>query len=402
MISERPRIIAVMGGAYLFGQERGNIEALAALQEQGCEVLCLIRDDEWSTYMAPALDARGIAWAKVPYVQHLRPASWFKFWAHNLRAFAGANVALWKSARRFRPSHFHSCNPVYCLNFMPALLLLRIPLVYRAGDEPTNHNWFWRMLWRFVVWRTGEFVANSKFIARSLQHWRVSADRLTVIYNLPANRRTVKGSGIPLLQPNARNIVYLGQISEHKGPQVLIEAFLQVAASYPTAHLNLVGPISDWEGDTWARDLRDCLQRDKRARDRFTFVGQVDDVDALFRECEFLVVPSIFEDPAPNVVMEAKESGRPSIVFPRGGLPELVEHGVDGWVCREASVPALVEALRFYLDDAERAPSQSAKARTSLGRLGVDKFAKSWLGVYERASLRRSKVPEASSTETAA
>ena len=57
---EKPRILALFGGAVLFGQERGNIEALASLKEQGCEVLCLVRDEEWSLHITPALDGCGL------------------------------------------------------------------------------------------------------------------------------------------------------------------------------------------------------------------------------------------------------------------------------------------------------------------------------------------------------
>jgi len=42
----QPRILALFGSTVLFGQERGNIEALRVLKEQGCEVLCLVREEK--------------------------------------------------------------------------------------------------------------------------------------------------------------------------------------------------------------------------------------------------------------------------------------------------------------------------------------------------------------------
>jgi hypothetical protein len=44
-MNARPRILALFGSGLLLGQERGNIEALAALRDEGCEVLCVIRDE---------------------------------------------------------------------------------------------------------------------------------------------------------------------------------------------------------------------------------------------------------------------------------------------------------------------------------------------------------------------
>ena len=57
----RPRILALFGTRVIFGAERANIEALAALSDQDCEVLCLVRHESWNDHVAAALAARGLA-----------------------------------------------------------------------------------------------------------------------------------------------------------------------------------------------------------------------------------------------------------------------------------------------------------------------------------------------------
>jgi glycosyltransferase involved in cell wall biosynthesis len=101
------------------------------------------------------------------------------------------------------------------------------------------------------------------------------------------------------------------------------------------------------------------------------------------QQVEFLVVPSLFQEPSALVVLEAKAASRPAIVVPSGGLPEMIEPGVDGIVCRDKSVDALAEALKYYLDDPLLARRHGAAALASLDRLGTPHFAQSRPAVYE-------------------
>jgi glycosyltransferase involved in cell wall biosynthesis len=81
--------------------------------------------------------------------------------------------------------------------------------------------------------------------------------------------------------------------------------------------------------------------------------------------------------------MEAKVAGTPSVVFPSGGLPEMVRHQVDGFICRDKTVDALVEGLRWCLVDHARLQSLGAAARAdSVTRFGHVRFAAAWASVY--------------------
>ena len=379
----QPRILALFGGAVLFGQERGNIEALRALKEQGCEVLCLLRDDREGVLITHALHANGLSWIKVPYIEHRTPGRMWHFVFRNPVAFIRANWRFMGVVRKFRPTHIHAFNPLYVLNFLLGLTLVPVPMIYRAGDEPPIHNWAWRRLWWFVNRRTKHFVANSKFVARSLCGAGADDDCVSLIYNAPPRRiglmppkETWMGHGEEFV------IAYVGQIAEHKGVHILIDAFRVLAAEVPEAQLIIAGRISEWSGDAWGRKLRDVTSSDPIIGSRVAFVGDISNVPELMARASVHVTPSVFQDPAPNVVMEAKQASCPSIVFPRGGMPELIENGVDGFVCLEPTAEALVDALRHYLADAGLARRHGKAAWASLNRFGVNLFAERWLEVY--------------------
>ena len=384
-MSARPRILALFGARVIFGAERENMESLAALREQGCEVLCLVRDEAWNHAIPEALAARGLSSAQVPYIDGWLPGWRLRIILRNPIAFVVGNWRFLKIVREFRPTHIHSFNPLYILSFLAGLVLVRAPMVYRCGDRPIRHRRIWRLLWRFIIWRTQCFVAVSRFIAREIELTGVEADRIIVVYGMPPARLSQAETSEcrPLTRQDGMSFL-LAKLNEHKGPHVLVGAFRKLAESSPQGRLLIVGRISEWKGDEWARDLRDSVAQDPVLSSRVVFVGFVENVPALLQGRAVLVAPTLTEEPLGLVVMEAKAASLPSIVFPSGGLPEMIEHGVDGFICRDKSVEALTEALNLYLTDPLLTLRQGAAAKASLRRLGIDEFASRWLTVYER------------------
>ena len=193
---------------------------------------------------------------------------------------------------------------------------------------------------------------------------------------------------------NNQQLLFIGQLTHHKGIDRLVEAFRNLAPGYPRARLTVIGRISEWQGDDWARALRDRTLADPLLADRVSFIGETEDIFAYLASAAVLVVPSVIEEALGIVAVEAKAAARPSVVFPRGGLPELIEHGVDGYICRDASVDALAEGLRYYLDDPDRTLAHGRAAFESMDRLGINRFAKNWLKVYESTLAKRDGLPE--------
>jgi glycosyltransferase involved in cell wall biosynthesis len=123
--------------------------------------------------------------------------------------------------------------------------------------------------------------------------------------------------------------------------------------------------------------------RKRKLDNRIRFLGEIDDVDRLLALSNVHLCPSLCQEALGLVVLEAKCSGRPSVVFPSGALPEIVTHGVDGYVCEAATVDALKTACLYYIENPERARRHGIEAKRSLERLGVDSFAQRWRAVYD-------------------
>jgi glycosyltransferase involved in cell wall biosynthesis len=75
------------------------------------------------------------------------------------------------------------------------------------------------------------------------------------------------------------------------------------------------------------------------------------DPAAFFSEIDALVVPSIWEEPLGRVVHEAFAFGKPVLASRMGGIPEIVQDGVNGILVEASSSTALATAMRAACDN---------------------------------------------------
>lgn len=94
---------------------------------------------------------------------------------------------------------------------------------------------------------------------------------------------------------------------------------------------------------------------------RFTgYISQVE-VRKWFARSRVVVVPSLWEEPSSMVVLEAMAAGKPVVAYAVGGIPELVEDGVTGFLVDRGNVEVLAECVEYLLED-ERAAQQMGEA----------------------------------------
>ena len=395
-MNEQIRVLALLGSRVLYGMERANIRVFEALKSAGCKVLVVVEDHPAFPTIPNELSRQHIDHVPVPFGGRRIEGYLLHFLLKNPILFLAGNWKIYKLIREFSPTHIHIPNPFYFMNCMLALNFTDMPVIYRLGDKPSTHNFFWRFIWRRIIARVNHFVVDSKFIRDKLKALGVPSERITTIYSAPPIRERGPEPNRP--PNNTQHFLFIGQLGTYKGVDRLVEAFRQITPIYPAARLTIIGRISEWSGDDWARVLRNQTLANPTLADRVTFAGAVEDIYDYLASTAVLVVPSVCEESFGIVAVEAKAAARPSVVFPRGGLLELIEHGVDGFICRDVSVEALTEGLRYYLDDPVRTLQHGRAAFASMSRLGVDRFAESWLNIYESSLTNHESISKSLST----
>jgi glycosyltransferase involved in cell wall biosynthesis len=69
-----------------------------------------------------------------------------------------------------------------------------------------------------------------------------------------------------------------------------------------------------------------------------------------YSAADVFVIPSLMDN-LPNTVLESIMCGTPVIGFPVGGIPDMIQDGVNGFITKEISVNSLVETLNRFLDN---------------------------------------------------
>lgn len=195
------------------------------------------------------------------------------------------------------------------------------------------------------------FVSPSRFLADVMARAGVYPDRLRVVSHF------VDGSTIaPKREPGA-GVVFAGRLVPEKGVDTLIAA------------AGLGGFRVDVAGEGPARAELERLA-EQAAPGLVTFHGRLakDDLHDLMRRARVAAVPSRWHENQPMAVLEAFACGLPVVTTGLGGLPELVQPGVDGAIVPADDPPALAAAVAGFLADPERALTMGGAGRAKVER----------------------------------
>jgi colanic acid/amylovoran biosynthesis glycosyltransferase len=158
--------------------------------------------------------------------------------------------------------------------------------------------------------------------------------------------------------PRQDRLVCIGRLCEQKGQLLLLDAVRRLKALGRRVELVLAG-------DGEMRDELEAAISQMGLQAEVTITGWISGqrvVEELLA-CKAMVLPS-FAEGLPVVVMEAMALQRVVVSTRLAGIPELVRHGVDGWLVTPGDVDALVDALGDLLDaPVERLAAMGASAR---------------------------------------
>ena len=299
-----------------------------------------------------------------------RPLAYFAGWFHALRLagadlrkalshtfyFAEAVVVGWRMRRRgLTHAHTHFSSTV-------ALILARVfPITFSAtihgSDEfvdPVGFHLREKVAAAKFVCAISDYGASQLMKASHPEHW----------HKLEVNRLGVDTSvflpGPCRLNPERLELLSVGSLVPPKGYPILISAMARLTREdRPAMRLRIVGEgagRSDLERMIAEHGLRNVV----------TLVGSCpqEKLLELYRETDLFVLAS-FAEGIPVVLMEAMAKEIPCVATWITGIPELIRHGVDGWLVPPGNERELAEAMARLLDDADlrQALGKSARIR---------------------------------------
>jgi glycosyltransferase involved in cell wall biosynthesis len=163
------------------------------------------------------------------------------------------------------------------------------------------------------------------------------------------------GSGIDLVHfaadprpairpPGVRRFLLVARLLRDKGILEYVEAARIVRRAYPQARFGILGfldvenrtAITRTEIEGWV------------AEGVIEYLGVTDDVRPHLRDCDCVVLPS-YREGTPRTLLEAAAMGKPLIATDVPGCRNVVDHGVNGLLCRVRDGADLAEASLTFL-----------------------------------------------------
>jgi glycogen(starch) synthase len=174
-------------------------------------------------------------------------------------------------------------------------------------------------------------------------------------------------------------ILLVGRLAPQKGVSTLVEA--AGLLKDPSAKVLLVGDGSE----------RPKLEREAKrigVGDRVRFEGFVahERRPAALVHADLLVLPSLYEELG-TVLLEAMQAGLPVVASKTGGIPDVIEDGVNGMLVLPGEPEALARAIDRFLADRDLARRLSEGAQQRAKDYDWEVLAERVLAVYQGVSV---------------
>ncbi len=193
------------------------------------------------------------------------------------------------------------------------------------------YGWFSCRVIRFAATFADQIITISQADRRVYES--NGFNRIHVIYN------SIDFPGIKKVRVDKNLIIYAGRITQGKGVSLLLKSLSKVAKKNPDIRLELAGngkPI--------------IPPGNISSRVKYLGIVSHDDLLKKYQKSAIVVQPTTTVEAFGRVALEALSRGTPVVVSDIGGLPEIVDDGVTGFVVKP-EVKALSEAINKALNN---------------------------------------------------
>jgi glycosyltransferase involved in cell wall biosynthesis len=378
--ANKPCVLFLEQQNWRAGAERVLEEVLASLQPHSDALVAFPEDGPF----AASLRRRGIETALFPLGRyHSGRKSLMDLSAYPLRS-------LYSAAWLAQLIHRRSIQLVYINS--PRCLVAGV-LAARLTGRPSLfhlHMTFTRRADSLVAaWaapRVSKIVACSQTAASSLASLRPSlSNAVEVIYNsirkpiLNTPSASLSAEVSTRIASSTLPIVGLvGRITRQKGHHVLLRAAAELARFGKRLQIVFVGAPCENSPEDFAYAEELCaLTESLGLRGSVHWAGWVDDPNPLYALMDVLVIPSVVSEGLPLVALEALQWGVPVIGSRVGGIPEVVNEEVNGFLIPPGDFRALAQRLGRLLDSSELRAELQAGARASVdNRFSAETFGR--------------------------
>ena len=238
----------------------------------------------------------------------------------------GFSVSIWRVCHQLRIPLVHTLRDYY--------LICRKCTMYHGGhkNEPLDCK-LWSIPKHYMSRYVAGVVGVSGFIVdKHIQKgYFKNAVVKTHIYNIKPTVHHVD----KIRKQNRMVFGYAGVLAPYKGLEIVLEAFRRLPSD-SNSELRVYGKA---QKEKYLSRLISVFNSD-----RILFCG-FQPVAEVYRYVDFILIPSLWEEPFPRTLIESYSQGIPVIASNKGGIPEMVDDGRTGFLYEAESVDLLADRM---------------------------------------------------------
>ncbi|WP_068544418.1 glycosyltransferase family 4 protein [Thalassotalea crassostreae] len=183
-------------------------------------------------------------------------------------------------------------------------------------------------------------VSVSKALTNKMVALGINKDKIRTIYNGVDHN---KFSALPVTSQEKPYILFVGNLKNDKGVIELIKAFTLIDKAHSNYQLIFIG------SGPMDKEMNNLIEQ-HNYEPKVTLLGSLphDEVAKYIASASLLALPSYHEG-VPNVLLEAMAAGTPFVATDVGGIPEIIEDGVNGILVQPKTIEPLTLAIEQAL-----------------------------------------------------
>lgn len=348
-MSSKPKIAYVVTPITFGGSEKVNLTYLRNADRSRFNInpILLIRPWEAETIFAQELKKSNYSFYTIPVAK--RPSVEGRDYLRVLRCFKIIYSILKKGSFDLIHTHGYFADIIGT----PVCKLLKIPHLSTCHGFISNDRnlKIYNRLDRFTLRFCEKIIAVSEEIKNDLLRNGVEESRIAVIQNAVqnsygeeeiANQRIEKRRFLSIEQDELV-IGYVGRLSEEKGVHYLIEAGSVLKKNSGPFKIIIIG-------DGPRRKELEDLTKLKGLEREIIFTGFQNNAEGWMSAFDVFVLPSLTEG-TPMALLEAMSLGIPVIATAVGGVPRVVENGVNGFLVDPGDFRGMSEKIRIVKEN---------------------------------------------------
>lgn len=152
--------------------------------------------------------------------------------------------------------------------------------------------------------------------------------------------------------PEGRKITFLfaGRLLWDKGVGIFADAARIITQKYPNTRFELLGFVDVSNPNAISYDQIDDWQKEGILQ----YLGETEDVRPYLSQASCVLFPSFYGEGISRLLLESASMAKPIITTDNVGCREVVEHGVNGFLCQPRSTTDLIDKIELFLQLGEQ------------------------------------------------